>query len=270
MPSIIALNPPKAKAGHRVKRAGRRRKARREAALSTGRHRPVVIVGKNKRRLKRPRRSHIAPKAVFENPFLGGLVTVGNPRKHRKHRRSRRLGRRKSGALLLVNPKRRHHRRGRREISLLRNPGGAVMAPVKELVSPDFLIDAAGAAVGFVLPNIIVVHLPATWRDSQLKVYGVKTGVIIGLSVLGGVANKRLGKLLLLGGAISLALDAYTDFIAPHLMAAPAAAPQAAQGAQSSSGTAGVDWYYGAPGLEWYYGPQGGGAASLADAFAGD
>ena len=222
-----------------------RRKVRRVSSIlaKEGRHRPVVIV--RKRKLVRPRRSSIPARATFKNPFLGELAMIGNPRKRRKSRSKshRRSGRRRS-----------------RGMALFANPGGkalsSILAGPREMATMDFAKDAASVAAGFVLPNMIVAKLPANLRDSRMKVYGSKIAVVAGLSAAASVVSKRAAKMVLLGGGVSLLLDAWVDWIAPAL---------GQGGAAPAPGGTGV--YYGdEPGVGVYYGLDG--ASSLAETFA--
>lgn len=202
---------------------------------------------------------------------------IGNPRrKHHKRRHHRRHLARNP----VLNPRRhrRHHRRHSRGMigRLLGNPGGMVgtiTSPVKELASVDTLMDAGIAAVGFVVPNMVVTRLPAAFRDSTVKAYASKVGAVVAVSAVGGLVSKKAGKLLLLGGAVGLVLDLYTDFVAPHLMGAVHAAPQAAPANRPALS----HWFGNSSRLgAWYGDNQGafgmgdgmGGSDSLADAFA--
>lgn len=222
----------------RVSKKARRKSRRRSSILAKdGVHRPVVIVRKHK--LYRPKRSTIGAHATFKNPFLGELAMIGNPRKRRKARKT-------------------SHRRSsrRRSRGLFANPGGkaltSILAAPREMATMDFAKDAASVAAGFVLPNMLVARLPANLRDSRMKVYGSKVAVIAGLSAAASMVSKRASKMILLGGGVSLLLDAWVDFLAPAL----------GQGG-------------GAPSTAAYYGDEGGtgvyygdGAGSLAESFA--
>ena len=220
----------------RAKKA--RRKSRRSSLLAReGVHRPVVVV--RKRKLYRPKRSTVPAHATFKNPFLGELAMIGNPRKRRKSRKSSRRSSRRS-----------------RGMRLFSNPGGKLLSGVlsgpKEMATMDFAKDAASVAAGFVLPNMIVAKLPANLRDSRVKVYGSKVAVIAGLSAAARLVSPRASKMILLGGGVSLLLDAWVDFVAP--MIGGASAP------------AGTGVYYGdEPGVGVYYGLDA--APSLAESF---
>lgn len=223
----------------RAKKA--RRKSRRSSLLAReGVHRPVVVV--RKRKLYRPKRSTLPGFATFKNPFLGELAMIGNPRKRRKSRKARRSSRRSS----------------RRGMRLFSNPGGkalsSLLAAPREMATMDFAKDAAGVAAGFVLPNMIVAKLPANLRDSRVKVYASKIGVIAAVSAVSSIVSKRAAKMVLLGGGVSLLLDAWVDFIAPAL-------------GQGGAAPAGTGVYYGdEPGVGVYYGLDG--APSLAESFS--
>lgn len=233
----------KSSSPRRVSKKARRKSRRASSILAReGRHRPVVLV--RKRRLVRPKRSTIPSLATFKNPFLGELAMIGNPRKRRKsHKKSHRRSSRRS-----------------RGMSLFSNPGGkalsSILAGPREMATMDFAKDAAGVAAGFVLPNMIVAKLPANLRDSRVKVYGSKVAVIAGLSAAAGMVSKRASKMILLGGGVSLLLDAWVDWIAPALGQGGAPAPAAGTGV-----------YYGDnDGVGVYYGLDG--ASSLAESFA--
>jgi len=233
-----------AKRVHASRPAKRRRRKNPVSVLAkAGKHRPVVIVKKG--RLHRPRRSTIKPHMTFANPFLGELAIM-NPRKHRKH---------------AVKHHRRTHRRG----LMFRNPGfAAVLAGPKEMIRLDFIKEAASIAAGFILPNMVIVRLPANWRNATWKVYTCKVVTVAALSAGAAVISKRLSRLVLIGGGVSLLMDLYADFLAPRIagLTAGAAAPVAP--------TAGM--YYGEEGgVGTYYGEAGGmsdSAGSLAEAFA--
>ena len=166
---------------------------------------------------------------------------IGNPRKRRKARKSHR----------------RSSRRSRRGMAMFSNPGGkmlsGVLAGPREMATADFAKDAVGVTLGFVLPNMIVAKLPANLRDSRVKVYGSKVAVIAGLSAAASVVSKRAAKTVLLGGGVSLLLDAWVDFIAPAIGAAPAAGTGVYYGDEGGTGV--------------YYGSDLGGVGSLAESF---
>lgn len=225
----------------------RRRHARRKSLLSSkGRHRPVVHVRKG--RLYRPRRSSIPSRATFANPFLGELAVIGgNPMKRRKkshkrtHRRSRRLHRNPGAALIA-------------------RPLSALTAGPREMIKVGFLQEAASVAVGFVAPNLLLPMLPLWARDARWKVYASKA-VLVGAvaSAAGAVTSKRVRDAILLGGGVSILLDAWADFVAP------------AVGGPSLREDMGA--YYGEPtneGVAAYYGePTNAGLADGGDLFGG-
>lgn len=203
----------------------RRRSAKRRSSLSQGRHRPVVI--KRKSRLYRPRRSTIPAHASFANPFLGGLTVMGNPRRRKSSHKS----------------KRRSHRRSR-SMSLYSNPAmSGVLAAPKALFKKDFVTEAASVAAGFVLPNIVMARLPASFRNATWKGYASKIAVVAVLAGASNMVSKRVSKAILLGGGVSLLLDVYADFIAPAISGL---APK----------MSGVDAFYGnhPSGMGAYYG----------------
>ena len=276
MAKVLVMNPPKHKKAKRHKRraspaqlralakgrakqaakrglkkharkARRARHARKSLLQKDGRHRPVVIV--KKRRMRRPKRSTIPARSAFANPFLGELAMLGNP-KRKKHMAKRRH--------------RRHTKRHNRGLRL--NPSGAlaaVAAGPREMVSGEFVKEAASVAAGFILPGLLMPRLPLALRDQTWKAYASKVVVVAGVSAAAGMAiSKRAAKLVLLGGGVSLLLDLYADFVAPTLGRMSAPTPSTGTGA-----------YYGNdgdPGVSSFYGNAGdpGTAPSLADAFA--
>ena len=235
----------KVKAAPKPKR--RRRAVRRKRKLSRGKHRPVVTVrkgrlyrGSSKRGAKR---SRIPKKARFANPLAGELAMIGNPRRKRRRKSSRRRRRNPARALALRGTPRR------------------LMSQAREIVSVGFAQDAAAAAVGFVLPDMVVRVLPPVLRDSQLKVYASKVGAVAALAVAGNMVSKRIGRMIALGGGISLALDIWTDFAAPIMGGVVPAGASAYYGTAEDSGVSG--------GMDHYYGTadDSGVASSLADTY---
>lgn len=180
---------------------------------------------------------------------------MGNPRKRRSHRRSHR----------------RASRRGRRH-SLFSNPIGgslsAVSAPVKEMISKDFLMEASSVAAGFVLPGIVTnKFVPATWRNTPMKGYAVNIGTVAVVAALASFVNKRASKAILLGGGVKVILDLYTDFVAPMLGSVVSAAPATPALPAPAGGTA---TYFGDRGMGTFYGDNGLGSfdgASIGAAF---
>lgn len=148
---------------------------------------------------------------------------------------------------------RRHHRRHRRA---LMNPfsAGSITAPVKELVSKDNIVAAAGVAAGFVLPGVVMNYVPATWKAAKWQFYAVKVGSIALLSAAGAMVSKRVARMILLGGSVSLLLDIWTEFMGAGVATAPAATPAATKA------------YYGGP-ISAYYGmsPTGMGGDGMGD-----
>ncbi len=220
-----------------------RRRVKRRKVLASGRHRPVVI--RKRGRIYRPRRSSIPSHAKFANPFLGGLTVMGNPRR-RKSRKSHRKS----------------HRRSNRGLRLYSNPGisSALSAP-KEMISKDFITEAASVAAGFVLPNVVMSYLPTTFRDAPWKGYASKVAVVAVLSGAANMVSKRASKAILLGGGVSLLLDLYTDYLAP-MIHGTAAAPAASAPASVAAfyGNAGDPGYLGA-----FYGNNGDPGSGLSD-----
>lgn len=163
---------------------------------------------------------------------------IGNPhrRKRRKHaRRSHRRARRYSNPAI-----------GRSLAAFTSGP--------REMATTGFLQEAGSVAVGFVAPNLLLPMLPAQWRDSRWKVYASKVAVVSALAAgANAFVSKRVAKAVLLGGGVSLLLDAYADFVLPLL------------GGAGPSLRDGVGAYYGDPtgggqeALGAYYGDPTGG-----------
>lgn len=143
--------------------------------------------------------------------------------------------------------RRRHHRRHRRSLS---NPfsANALLATPKEMVSSQFIMEAAGVAAGFVLPNMAMNYLPVTWRSSVMTYYATKVATVAVLSAAGSMISKRIGKFVLVGGGVSLMLDIYTELTKGTSPAATAPAP-AATGTQAFYGNLGA--YYGGMLNDW-------------------
>lgn len=141
--------------------------------------------------------------------------------------------------------KRRRHRRHSRALS---NPFSArsILSAPKEMISTQFITEAAGVAAGFVLPGMVMNYLPATWRASKIGYYASKVGTIAFLSAAGRMVSPRVSKFVLVGGGVSLMLDLYTEVMGLTGMAAPATAP-------APAATAPLTAYYG-DSLQAYYG----------------
>jgi hypothetical protein len=120
---------------------------------------------------------------------------------------------------------RRHHRRS------LSNPfsANALLSGPKEMISSQFIMEAAGVAAGFVLPNMAMNYLPVGWRSSTLTYYASKVATVAVLSAVGSMVSRRVGKFVLVGGGVSLMLDLYTEFVGGKgpVSVAPAATPAA-------------------------------------------
>lgn len=147
--------------------------------------------------------------------------------------------------------KRRSHRRT--FSNPLKSLSGIMSAP-REMVSKDFLVQAASTAAGFMLPNIAMSYLPATLiSGSKIKYYGAKVLTIAALSAAAGMINKKYAKAVLLGGGVSLLIEAYAEF---HQMMAPAPAPAKAAGTNAYYGP-NLGAFYGGPQerISQYYGP---------------
>lgn len=140
---------------------------------------------------------------------------------------------------------RRHHRRS------LSNPfsANALLATPKEMISSQFMMEAAGVAAGFVLPNMAMNYLPVTWRSSVMTYYASKVGTIVVLSAAGSMISKRIGKFVLLGGGVSLMLDIYTELTKGTSPAATAPAPGTAPAASAFYGN--LSAYYGGMLNDW-------------------
>jgi len=183
---------------------------------------------------KRKRRAHKKRIRRHRNPFGSELAVIGNPMraKRRYH---------------VAKHKKRSHRRKRHSMSLLPNPfkGSNIMAAPKELFSAPFIVEAVAATAGFILPNLVMNYAPVSFRDTKVKYYATKVAAVSLLSVAGNMHSKRTGRIVLLGGAISILLDVWTDFQASH--AAPAAS--------------GTHAYYG--GMDAYYGGPAGGLGEI-------
>lgn len=228
---ITVVNPPER--GTRRKtmktRKKRRASARQLAALRRGRALRRTKIARNPkrkiRRLKRRVRRSLRRKAPHKNPYIGELAMM-NPRKKRKSSRRRR----RSSRSLLPNP--------------LGGALSSVVAGPKEMISAEFAKDAIAVAAGFLLPNQLVMRAPAAMRDARWKVYGTKVLAVAAVSGGVSVISKRASKMVLLGGGVSLLLDAYADFVAPKLAAAAAPAP-AGGAAHYFGGDDGVGHWFG-------------------------
>jgi hypothetical protein len=156
---------------------------------------------------------------------------------------------------------------------IFRNPiGGSVAAvagPAKEMFSKENVVQASSIALGFVLPGIVTnKFVPVAWRNTALKGYAVKVGVIAVLAGATSMVSKRVSKAILIGGSVSLVLDLYTDFVAPMLGGLVGAAPAPALPAPAG----GTATYFGDRGVGTYFGDNGLGAydgASIGAAFGG-
>lgn len=227
MARVMVVNPPP-----RSKRKALRA-IRRKARHFSSKARAAAIRNLRKARLKlKPRKKQRRLNKRFKNPFAGTLAIMGNPqRKRRKHTMARKH--------------RRHHRRA------LSNPlsANAILSPIKELKSPAFIMEAAGVAAGFVLPNMAMNYLPVTWRSTTLTYYASKVGTIALLSAAGGFVSKRVSKFILVGGAVSLLLDLYTEFMKGSSPVTTTAPAPAATGTQAFYGN--LSAYYGGMVNDW-------------------
>lgn len=139
---------------------------------------------------------------------------------------------------------RRHHRRA------LSNPfsANALLAVPKEMISSQFIMEAAGVAAGFVLPNMAMNYIPVGWRSTTITYYASKVGTIVALTAAGSMVSKRIGKFVMVGGAVSLMLDLYTELMkgVSPAATAPATAPA---GTQAFYGN--LSAYYGGMMNDW-------------------
>ena len=131
-----------------------------------------------------------------------------------------------------------------------RNPAlvGGLLAKPRQMFRQDFLMDAAGIAAGFMLPTMGIGFLPVQFRDTPFKYYASKIGVIAGISTLAGAVSKRASRTVLMGGVVSLMLDAWTEIRSRTGAGGPA--PEAAP--------EGTGYWYGdragAGGMGYWYG----------------
>ncbi len=146
---------------------------------------------------------------------------IANPRRRRRSR-ARRYSpamRRLTGRKYGTNPRRRRHYR--------RNPGinaGMTIMGVKLPPIDAVLFTGAGFIVPPIVSGLIMGYLPDTWKTSKMTYYGVKVASVIVPSMLvRKFVSPRAGNLMLLGGAVSFALDMLREF-APGLMPLPAVA----------------------------------------------
>lgn len=139
---------------------------------------------------------------------------------------------------------RRHHRRS------LSNPFSAnsLLAGPKEMISSQFIMEAAGVAAGFVLPNMAMNYLPVTWRSTTLTYYASKVGTVAVLAAAGSMVSKRIGKFVLLGGGVSLLLDLYAEFMQGKM---PVATAPAATTPATSAFYGNLGAYYGGMMNDW-------------------
>lgn len=119
------------------------------------------------------------------------------------------------------------------------------------MMSSQFIMEAAGVAAGFVLPNMAMNYLPVGWRATTMTYYASKVATVAVLSAAGSMVSKRIGKFVLVGGGVSLLLDLYTEFVggkAPVTTAPTTTTPAAAAFYGNLSG-AGA--YYGGMLNDW-------------------
>lgn len=142
--------------------------------------------------------------------------------------------------------RRRHHRHHRRSLS---NPfsANALLAGPKEMISSQFIMEAAGVAAGFVLPNMAMNYIPVGWRSTTITYYASKVATVAVLAAAGAMVSKRISKFVLLGGGVSLMLDLYAEFAQGKMPVTTAPAPGA--GTQAFYGNLGA--YYGGMLNDW-------------------
>lgn len=238
MARVIVVNPPHRKR-RRVKRVRAVRHMRRRRFSAKARAAALRNLAKARRKIshrvrrKNPRRKRSRMKhkrRKFVNPFAGTLAIMGNPARKSRRKRKHTMAKR-----------RRHKRSYGRALS---NPFSvsSILAAPKEMVSSQFIMEAAGVAVGFVAPTMVMNYLPATWKSQTWSYYLSKVGVIAGLYTVGRMVSPRVARFVLVGGGVSLMLDLYTEVISGKSPAmVPAPAP-----------TTGTQTYYGD--LSTYYG----------------
>ncbi len=143
---------------------------------------------------------------------------------------------------------RRHRRHHRRSLS---NPfsANALLSGPKEMISSQFIMEAAGVAAGFVLPNMAMNYLPITWRSTTISYYASKVATVAVLSAAGSMVSRRVGKFVLLGGGVSLMLDLYTEFVGGHGPVPTAPAPGTTPATNAFYGNLGA--YYGGMMNDW-------------------
>src|SRR5882724_6943269 len=172
MARVTIVNPP-----HRRRHKRRFTAAMRRAAMRNLRKARAKLNPRRHRRRHAARHKHHRRKRAhrFVNPFAGTLAVMGNPRK-RRHSMAKR------------HHHRRHHRRSHS------NPfsANALLATPKEMVSTENLMSAASVAAGFVLPNMAMNYLPATWRSTTITYYLSKVGTVVVLTAAGSMVSRRV------------------------------------------------------------------------------
>ncbi len=218
MARVTIVNPPRRHKKRRHFTAAMRNLRKARAKLNPRRHHRRHHAARHKAR----RRSH-----RFVNPYAGTLAVLGNPRKRRHKHMARK----------------RHHRHHRRSHS---NPfsANALLATPKEMISSDNLMSAASVAAGFVLPNMAMNYLPATWRSTTITYYVSKVGTVVALTAVGSMVSKRIAKFILLGGSVSILLDLYTEWMSGK-SPAPAVAPTTTTAPATSAFYGNLSAYYG-------------------------
>jgi len=80
------------------------------------------------------------------------------------------------------------------------------------------LMDVVSVGVGFVVPPIITSYVmgyvPESWKTSKAAFFAVKAAsVVVPAMLVRRFLSRRAGNLMLLGGAVNLALDLIKEFL---------------------------------------------------------
>lgn len=160
-------------------------------------------------RRRRPRINARRRKAR-KNPYF---LNKTHTRRSRRPRINARRRRSRPNPYFLNPPRRRRYHSNKRRYR--RNPG---------LMGVQFpgLIDVVSVGAGFVVPPIVAGYimgwLPDSMKTSKAALWAVKAAaVVVPSMVVRRFVSRRAGNLMLLGGAVSLALDLVKEF-APGLI----------------------------------------------------
>lgn len=183
-------NPQLLIAGNPLKR--RKKKVMAKRAMPAGLRR---YWAKHRRKPRRARKN-----AYFVNPHRRRRV-----RARVRHRR--RAARRPRQNAYFLNPRRRRGRRRYRSNPSLMGLGFQL---------PN-LMDVAAVGAGMVVPPIVASYvmgwIPDAWKTSKAAYYVVKAAsVVIPSMLVRKFVSQRAGNLMLLGGAVSFALDLVKEF----------------------------------------------------------